>query len=86
MIGSYVKTTVRLPAPLLKKAKAVAAREGTTLRALLEEGLRESVARRKKMRRFRLRDGSVKGEGLQPGVDLSDWEQIRSLIYEGRGG
>jgi hypothetical protein len=85
-MGTHMKTTVELSAPLLKEAKAVAAREGTTLRALLEEGLRESVARRKKARRFRLRDGSFKGKGLQPGVDLSNWEQIRSLIYEGRGG
>jgi hypothetical protein len=81
-----MKTTVELSTPLLKEAKAVAAHEGTTLRALLEEGLRESVARRRKHRRFRLRDTSVRGKGLQPGVDLSNWEQIRSLIYEGHGG
>lgn len=81
-----MKTTVELSAPLLKEAKAIAAREGTTLRVLLEEGLRESLARRRRGRRFRLRDTSVGGKGLQPGVDLSNWEQIRSLIYEGRGG
>lgn len=81
-----MKTTVEISTPLLKEAKAVATRHGTTLRALLEEGLRESVARRKKGRRFRLRDTTVRGRGLQPGVDLSNWEQIRALIYEGRGG
>lgn len=64
----------------------MAEREGTTLRALVEEGLRGTLARRRMVRRFRLRDGSVKGEGLQPGIDLSNWDQIRSLIYEGRGG
>lgn len=85
-MGACMKTTVEIAAPLLKEAKAVAAREGTTLRALLEEGLRESVARRKKGSRFRLRDTSVRGKGLQPGVDLSNWEQIRSLVYEGHGG
>jgi len=85
-MGAHMKTTVELSAPLLKEAKALAAREGTTLRALLEEGLRESVARRKRGRRFRLRDTTVRGRGLQPGVDLSNWEQIRALIYEGRGG
>jgi len=85
-MGTHMKTTVELSTPLLREAKTVAAREGTTLRALLEEGLRESVARRKRSRRFRLRNTSVRGKGLQPGVDLSNWEQIRSLIYEGRGG
>ncbi len=46
----------------------------------------EVLAGRRRKGRFRLRDGSFKGKGLQPGVDLSNWEQIRSLIYEGRGG
>jgi hypothetical protein len=45
----------------------------------------EALAGCKRRGRFRLRDGSFKGKGLQPGVDLSNWEQIRSLIYEGRG-
>lgn len=81
-----MKTTVEISDPLAREAREAAAREGRTLRSLLEEGLREVLARRKKRGRFRLRDGSFKGKGLQPGVDLSNWEQIRSLIYEGRGG
>lgn len=85
-MGPNMKTTVELSAPLLKEAKATAAREGTTLRVLLEEGLRESLARRRRGRRFRLRDTSVGGKGLRPGVDLTNWDQIRSVIYEGHGG
>jgi cobalamin biosynthesis Mg chelatase CobN len=82
-----MKTTVEISTPLLNEAKAVATREKTTLRALVEEGLRESVARRKRRaRRFRLRDGSFRGTGVQEGIDLSDWEQTRALAYEGRGG
>jgi len=37
-------------------------------------------------RPFKLRDVSFRGEGVQPGIDLRDWDHIRSLIYEGRGG
>jgi cobalamin biosynthesis Mg chelatase CobN len=86
-MGAHMKTTVEISTPLLNEAKAVATRENTTLRALVEEGLRESVARRKRRtRRFRLRDGSFRGKGVQEGIDLSDWEQIRALAYEGRGG
>ena len=25
------------------------------------------------------------GDGLQPGIDLADWEQVLALIYEDRG-
>ena len=81
-----MKTTVEISDPLMREARKAAEREGRTLRSILEEGLREVLARRERRRKFRLRDGSFKGKGLQPGVDLSDWETIRSLIYEERGG
>jgi hypothetical protein len=35
-----MRTTVRLPDELLQRAKAAAARDGTTLTALIERGLR----------------------------------------------
>jgi hypothetical protein len=35
-----MRTTVRLPEELLQRAKTAAAREGTTLTALIERGLR----------------------------------------------
>jgi hypothetical protein len=35
-----MRTTVRLPDELLQRAKAAAARDGTTLTALIESGLR----------------------------------------------
>jgi len=81
-----MKTTVEISDPLMREARKAAEREGRTLRSLLEEGLREVLAGRERKRKFRLRDGSFKGKGVQPGVDLSDWEAIRSLIYEERGG
>jgi len=81
-----MKTTVEISDPLMSEARKAAEREGRTLRSLLEEGLREVLASRERKRKFRLRDGSFKGKGVQPGIDLSDWETIRSLIYEERGG
>ena len=52
------KTTIDLPATLLSEAKELAAREGTTLRALVESGLRNVLDRRRHGRnaRFRLRE------------------------------
>ena len=32
------------------------------------------------------KDWFFKGEGVQEGIDLSDWSQIRRMAYEGHGG
>ena len=81
-----MKTTVDIPDPLLEEARRAADREGTTLRALVEAGLRRVLAeRRGKAAPFRLRDASFRGDGLQPGVATGSWEAIRDAIYEGRG-
>ena len=82
---THMKTTVELPDPLLTAAKAAAAREKTTLRALIEEGLRLVLARRKARTKFRIRDASVDGAGLQPDIREGDWAVLRDRIYEGRG-
>jgi hypothetical protein len=82
-----MKTTIEIADAVLDDAKRVAAREGTTVRALVEEGLREVIARRRaRTPAFRLRDASFKGRGLQPGVDLADWGSVVGAIYGGRGG
>ena len=41
-LGMNERITVRLPADLLKRAKRKAVAEGRTLRALIEEGLRQA--------------------------------------------
>jgi hypothetical protein len=80
------KTTLDISDPLLRDAKKLAAAEGTTLRALVEQGLRNVVAeRRRRAQPFRLRKASVAGQGLNPELD-GDWQRIRDLSYEGRGG
>ena len=82
---THMKTTVEIAPELLRAAKAVATKEHTTLRALLEEGLRWALRRRKQPREFELRDASVSGKGTQPGVREGDWNGIRDTIYDGRG-
>ncbi len=81
-----MKTTVEIPDALLAEAKRVAARQDTTVRALMEQGLRQVVRARKNRTTHRLRQASFRGEGLQPGVQEGVWTQIRELVYEGRGG
>lgn len=81
------KTTIEIPEVLLAEAKELAAREGTTLRALVESGLRSVIDRRQHGRdaRFRLRDASVDGSGLRPEFRDASWERIRDETYDGRG-
>jgi hypothetical protein len=84
---THMKTTIDIADALFSEAKALATREGVTVRSLVEEGLREVLTRRQARRTlFRLRDASFKGNGLQPGVDLSDWHAVSAAIYGGRGG
>ena len=71
---------------LLEEAKRLAAKEGTTVKAYVEQGLRRIVAERKSRGLFRLRKALFKGKGLQPGVQDATWERIRETIYQGRGG
>lgn len=80
-----MKTTVEISDALLEEAKRVAARESSTLRELIEEGLRRSIDERGKRKSFRLRRASYRGKGLQPGVS-SEWAELREAAYEGRGG
>ncbi|MBN1605486.1 MAG: hypothetical protein JW940_02580 [Polyangiaceae bacterium] len=81
-----MKTTLEVSDVLLTRAKTLAAREGTTIRALVEEGLRRVLDERKGRGRFRLRDASFGGNGVQSGQQESNWAEVRELIYEGRGG
>jgi hypothetical protein len=81
-----MKTTVEISDALLEEARGVLAERKTTLRALIEEGLRLVIERRSRRPPFKLRKASFKGRGLQPGAERADWSAIRSLAYEGRGG
>jgi hypothetical protein len=80
-----MKTTVEISDALLKEAKQVASREETTVRQLIEEGLRRSLEERRQRGLFRLRRASFKGKGLQPGSASGTWERLREMIYESRG-
>jgi hypothetical protein len=58
-----MKTTLDIPDSLLREARKVAARERTTLRALVEQGLRQVVTEKRRRAEFRLREASFKGVG-----------------------
>jgi hypothetical protein len=80
-----VKTTVEVPDSLLRQVKQVAVKERTTVRALIEQGLRLVVAERKRGAGFTLRKAAFRGGGLVAGRSLQDWASIRDLVYSERG-
>lgn len=85
-MGSSMKTTIELADALLDEARKLARREGTTVRALVEQGLRLVIAQRRRGRSFKLRDLSFAGDGLRPELEGAAWDRLRELAYEGRGG
>jgi predicted transcriptional regulator len=81
---SHMKTTVELPDELIREAQEIARAEGTTMRSVLEEGLRAVIARRQRAQEFTLRDASVDGRGLRSDVAEAGWARIRELSYGDR--
>ncbi len=82
-----MKTTIELPDDLLERSKAVARRERSTLRALIEEGLRLALRERTRARK-RAAPFAVQpfqGDGLAPEFAGAGWEKIRDEIYRDRG-
>jgi hypothetical protein len=63
-----VKTTVDIADPLFEEAKRESERTGVTLRELIELGLQRELERRRQVKPFRLRDASVTGTGVAPGM------------------
>lgn len=80
-----MKTTIELSDDLAKKAKAFAAQKKMTLRAVIEQGIRQVLKDEHTNSRFTLRDASVDGRGLNAAFRDADWDTLRSEIYRGRG-
>lgn len=80
-----MKITIEIASALLEEARTLASRGGTTVRALVEEGLCRIVAERKRAASFRLRRATFKGSGLQPHLAGVSRDQIRDLAYKDRG-
>ena len=76
-----MRTTVRLDDRLLAEAKKHAVDTGRTLTAVLEDALRESLARRHALvERKPVRLKTVKGDGVRPSVDLDDTAGLLDLM------
>jgi hypothetical protein len=83
-----MKTTIEINDALFNRAKRLASRRRTTLRAVVESALRQYLDLQGSARQntFRLRRHSFRGHGLQADLTEQDWAAIRERVYEGRGG
>lgn len=83
-MGIGMKTTIEISDALLEAARRVAQERGTTVRALVEAGLRTIVDQERT--EFTLREASVGGTGLHPDIREGGWQRMIEFTYEGRGG
>ena len=81
-----MKTTIDIPNSLLQEAKKLSALRQVTLRSLVEQGLREIIAREKAEQNFKLRKASFRGNGPKDEFRGESWQKIREAAYEGHGG
>lgn len=75
-----MRTTITLDDGLLREAKAVAAASGRPLKEIIENALRESLARRKNVTSERVILNTFGGSGLQPGVDIHNSAALLDIM------
>jgi hypothetical protein len=82
-----MKTTIEIADPLFERARRLAAKQGTTLRGLMEQGLLRVLQQEEaQLEPFRLRNASFRGDkGLRPEMAAAGWDAIRAASYEQEG-
>jgi len=81
---AQMKTTIDLPDDLLERGKATARRENSTLKALIEEGLRMALRARARKRSTPFAVQPFEGDGLSAEFASAGWEEIREEVYRDR--
>ena len=80
-----MRTTIRLDDGLLDEARRLAVRHGTTLTAIIEESLRERLARSQSgLSGQRTRLATTGEGGVLPGIDLDDSASLLDMMDDRR--
>jgi hypothetical protein len=72
---------VEISDDLLKRSQQLAKREGTSLRAILEEGLRLAMKSRQMRQRAQFQFPTFGKDGLNEEFRDASWDAIRDTIY-----
>lgn len=75
-----MRTTMDLNDAILRQAKKKAVDEGRSVKAIVEDALQLYLNPKAPAKPYKLKWGEAKGGGLQPGVDLNDWDALRDLM------
>jgi len=84
-MGTHMKTTIEIADDLLARAKERGRREGKTLRALVEDGLRQALKREPGAAARRVKPVVFRKGGLSREFVDAPWTALRDEIYRGRG-
>jgi len=82
-MGAHMKTTIEIADDLLARAKALCRRERTTLRAVVEDGLRQ-VLKRASGKTKRVTPVVFRKGGLSRDFADAPWSAVRDEIYRDR--
>ena len=75
------RTTIVLEDALYKALRKKAAENGATFKALVSDAIRASLKEpEKKEGAYKFHLTTTRGEGLQPGVDMNNWQALRDLM------
>ena len=80
-----MKTTIEISDDLLARAKRLCRRDGSTLRALVEDGLRQVLKRGSGAAARRVKPVVFREGGLSREFMDAPWTALRDEIYRGRG-
>lgn len=81
-MGPHMKTTVEISDAVLNAARDLARRQKTTVKALIERGLRRELAEVDRKPAFQLRRVTFSGNGLRTDSPELRWDRLRELAYE----
>jgi hypothetical protein len=81
----HMRTTIRLNPRLLAEAKKLGVDTNRPLTKVVEDALREAVARRRRGPRRTVSLTVVGGRGVNPGIDLDDSASLLDAMDDHRG-
>jgi len=84
-MGTHMKTTIDIADSLLDRAKAIAHRDKTTLRALVEQGLDTVMQQRARPPKNKFKMITCPGGAPAKEFQNAPWDRMRDEIYRGRG-